>query len=324
MIIFIIYLLFAFDHSVKSQIDFVYDYNIFEYSKKSLEDFIQQIHPERFPFETYDDFYIHYNLQLLIRNKFFRNHNTTINFSFSGYNYIVNEQKDYTIFTTGLRQSFGGWSVKFEYLFRPHYLIRYYRAPQNSRYIGCKFSEQFGSLKLSFIPAKRFDLSFIVGYEIDDYIKEFDVYDARALRVGFSLEFGLNRFFKPEIDYEFKSSAARGPVPDISYSQHKLWIKTELCTGLPGFSKWKFGYQMSHRIYTTEVSPILDSPHSGRLDIVNNFRIAWEFPVFSGLYLSLGYSYEFRRSHSDVYPDIGDYKNYDKWMVGCGLEFVYY
>ncbi|MEO0142790.1 MAG: hypothetical protein ABIL70_08980 [candidate division WOR-3 bacterium] len=320
----IIFLLFSFDYSIKSRIDFVYDYNIFEYSEKYLQEFIQQVNPERFPFETYDDLYTYYRLHLQFRNKFWRNHNTTFNLSFSGYNYFINEQKDYSIFTAGLRQSFGRWAVKIEHLYLPRYLIRYYKDPENSRYIGCEFSERLCSFKLSFIPDKEADLSLVIGYEIDDYIKEFDVYDSRALRVGPVFEFGITKFFKPEIHYEFKSSRAKGPIPDISYNQHKLFIKTELYTGFPKFSKWEFAYQMRYRIYTTEVSPVLDSPHSGRLDTVNNFKISWEFPILAGLYFTLGYSCEFRHSHSEVYPDIGEYKNYNKWTADCGLEFVYF
>lgn len=314
----------VFDHSIGAKIIFAYDDNIFEYSQKTLQEFIQRINPERFPFETYDDLYTYYKLQLLLRNKFFGNYNTTLNLNFSGYNYLINKQKDYTIFIIGLRQSFGLWATKLEYLFLPHYLIRYYRDPKNSGYIGCEFSEHLGTFKLSFFPGKNFDINLILGYEIDDYIEKFDVYDSRALRIGPIFEFNLTEIFKPQINYEFKSSKAKGPIPDISYNQHKLDIKMELYPGFPEFSKWEFGYQLRRRIYTTEVSPILDSPHSGRLDTSNRLNFSWELPILQALNLSLGYSYEFRHSHSDVYPDIGDYKNYNKWSANCGLEFLYW
>ncbi|MEO0157076.1 MAG: hypothetical protein ABIL07_08170, partial [candidate division WOR-3 bacterium] len=73
----------------------------------------------------------------------------------------------------------------------------------------------------------------------------------------------------------------------------------------------------------TEVSPILDTPHSGRFDITHKFVTDYKFPILTNLYLSFNYAYEFRNSHSDVYAEIGQYKNYIKWSAGCGLEFFY-
>jgi len=322
MIAFLI-LLSAFDYSLKSRIDFVYDNNIFAYSPKYLQEFIKQVHPERFPFETYDDFYTNYVMQLLIRNKFLSQYTTTINFNFTGYNYSVNQQKDYMILSTGIRQSLGKWATKIEYLFLSNYLIRYYKKLAGSQYIGCEFNEKLFSSKIDIKLKQQVDIGILLDYETDDYIENFDVYDSKAVRFGPNIDFSLSRIIESKLNYEFKSSKAKGPVPDISYIQHKFALHTCLKTCFPKFSQLLIGYQLRFRLYTTEVSPVLDTPHNGREDISQRFNCDWEFPLFSTLYVSAGYSYEFRRSHSEVYPDIGIYKDYNKWTISGGIEFEY-
>ena len=320
--IIVLFLFTAFDYSISTYLNFTYDDNIFEYSPKYLEEFINKINPERFPFETYDDLYTNYDFRILIRNKFIGQHTTTFNLNVTGYNYLINQQKDYLIISTGIRQSFGKLATKFEYLLIPDYLIRYYRDPQGTEYIGCTFAEHLFTLKTN-LRLNPLEFSAVMGFEIDDYIKNFDIYDSKAIRIGPCIDLSLLRVIKVGINYELKSSRAKGPIPDISYLQHKIRISTNLKTGVPRFSEMTLAYQLKYRIFTTEVSPILDTPHSGREDITHKFTTTYKFPIFTNLFISFNYGYEFRISSSEVYPDIGDYKNYNKWMAGCGLEFKY-
>ncbi len=311
------------DHSISAKIDFAYDDNIFEYSKKYLNEFMNSIHPERFPFETYDDFYTNYEFQLLLRNKFIAQYTTTFNLIFDGYNYLINQQKDYFFITAGARQPFGKCATRIEYLYLPRYLIRYYQNPDSTQYTECEFSENLFSIKTDFRLKQKGELRLLFGYEIDDYIEIFNVYDAKALRSGLHIDFAISRSFDTKIAYEFKSSRAKGPVPDVSYKQHLINLKNSINIGFPRLSELTLSYQFKYRIYTTEVSPIIDSPHSGRNDITQRFNVKLAFPVLPALYVNWEYIYELRRSHSDVYPEIGDYKNYNKWTFKGGLEFEY-
>ncbi|MGQ9701231.1 MAG: hypothetical protein ACUVQT_02095 [bacterium] len=314
---------FSFDYSIISKINFAYSDNIFEYSNKYLDEFINRIRPERFPFESYDDLYSNYELQLLFRNKFFNQRTTTFNFDFVGYNYLINQQKDYIILKAGIRQSFGKWAMKLEYLHLPSYLIRYYPDPEGNQYIGCEFSEKLLSSKTSLKLGQNKEIAFLLGYEIDDYIESFNIYDAKALRFNPHIYFAVSKKIDAKIDYEFKSSIAKGPLPDVSYVQHRFGLKNHFHIGFPRLSKLICCYQVKYRIYTTEVSPIIDTPHSGRNDITQIFDFNLQFPVFNTLYFEAGYSYKFRRSHSDIYPDIGWYKNYNIWEINGGIEFEY-
>lgn len=321
--IFLCCIISIFDYSIKAGVGFSYNDNIFEYSQKYLEEFMQQISPERFPFETYDDLVTDIKFYLLLRNKFLKNRTTTFNFGINSDNYLINQQRGYQIFETGMRQSFGKFAIKFEYLFMPRYLIRYYRDPIGNEYIGCKFTEHLLMLKCSLSLSPIISFSIILKKEDDDYIANFDMYDSEAKRIEIQGDFILGRFFEPSIDYEYKDSQAKGPVPDISYIQHVIGLNSLMRLSFPKFSKVAFGYQLKYRTYTTEVSPLIDTPHSGRLDVGNSFGGNWQFPVFTGLDFVLGYSYEFRNSYSNVYEDIGEYKNYRKWVIKSELEFQY-
>ncbi|MEO0184382.1 MAG: hypothetical protein ABIL20_01085, partial [candidate division WOR-3 bacterium] len=274
----VLFLFTTFDYSISTNLDFAYDDNIFEYSKKYLEEFTKAVNPERFPFETYDDLYANFGLDLLIRNKFIGQHTTTFSFSFTGYNYFVNRQKNYSIISTGMRQSFGKVAVRFGYLIMPGYLIRYYRDPLGTDYIGCEFTENLFTLKTN-LKLNPIDFGAVIGYEFDDYIENFDIYDSKAIRLGPSFDFSLSRSFNFKINYEFKSSHAKGPVPDISYVQHRFGAQPTFRMNFPKFSEIVLEYQLKYRIFTTEVSPILDSPHSGRLDITHRFRTDYRFPI---------------------------------------------
>lgn len=313
----------AFDYSLLVEANLFYDDNIFAYAQKYLDEFMAQLHPERFPFETYDDLITNLDFGLLLRNRFIKNHFTTCNLKITSYSYLINQEKDYQIFSGGARQSFGKLAVKFEYLFIPSYLIRYYKDPLGESYIGCEFTEHLFLWKNVFAPNQLMFFSITLKKEIDDYIKNFDVYDSRAKRLEFEVNFALSKFFEPGIAYEFKDSKAKGPVPDISYHEHIFNLSNLFRLKLPRLSKIVLDYQLKYRVFTTEVSPLLDSPHSGRLDVGHLFKFGWEFPVFTALNFSLGYSYELRNSYSDVYTEIGEYRDYKKWMISSGLEFQY-
>ncbi len=317
------FVLAAFDYSLKANVSLTYDDNIFSYSKKHLEEFIQNLNPAKYPFKTYDDMSADYGLQILLRNRFFASRTTTINLNFTSHNFIINKQKDYLVFVAGLRQSLGNWALKFEYLFLPSYLIRYYRDPSGTAYIGCEFSEHLLTIKVSSNINKNTMLTTTLGYEIDDYIDNFDVYDSKAIRAEPAFSHKFSRVFEVATKYEYKNSRARGPVPDISYQQHS--VRVGLNTYLPFVKLSQFGtqYQIRYRAFSTELSPIIDSPHSGRQDFTHNFSADLRLPVFTSLYYFLGYSYELRNSYSEVYEDIAELKNYNKWVLKNGLEFRY-
>ena len=180
--IILIFLITVWDYSYNLASEFTYDNNIFSYSSEYIDDFMNRVRPYRFPFETHDDLISSGTLRLFLRNKFFGKRTTTFDLGITINHCLTNNQKDYLKLDFGLRQSFGKYALKLSYRIIPNYLIRYYRNPQGqvNEYIGCKVNYQTILGKLSYNPDKDLLFEFIYGRGWDNYISEFDIYDANS------------------------------------------------------------------------------------------------------------------------------------------------
>jgi hypothetical protein len=172
----IILLIAVWDYSYNFATDVTYDNNIFSYSSEYIDDFMNQVGPYRFPFETYDDLITSGKLNLFLRNKFFNKRTTTFNIGVKINHYLINNQKDYQRINIGLRQSFGKIAAKVSYQIIP---------------------------KLSFSPKPS--VLFYVQYKRrwDDYIPEFDIYDANGHILSIDSEIKLNKRITLSLGYAF-------------------------------------------------------------------------------------------------------------------------
>lgn len=311
------------DYSLNARAMMSYDDNIFSYSRRYLDEFMAHTNPEQFPFETYDDLTTDISLELLLRNKSVKGRITTVNLALSTHGYYLNEEKDYAVYDIGVRQAFDRFAVKIDYLFMPGYLIRFYQEPTGTDYAGCRFTEHLVTMKGTCRVKTGMTVAASFKREFDDYMEIFDVYDSESYRFELETVLRANSYIEPELSYEFKDSKAQGPVPDISYVQHQGRMIITMRTKVPRLSALTFDYLIAYRLFTTDLGSLIDSPHSGRTDLGNRIRLAGEVPLLTGLRLVLNYSCEYRNSFSDVYPEVGELKNYRKQTAGAGIEFKY-
>lgn len=314
-------LLLAFDYGGSAQIGLGYDDNVFAYSPYYLEMFLSGNEPQRFPIETYDDVYTELDVSVLLRWHLLGKRTTTVNVQAYGKSHLNNAVKNGGHAAIGIRQSFGGVAVKVEYLLLPNYLIRYYQDPEGSAYIPCAFDEQLWTIKAAYVANPRFELLASLGLERDDYVESFDFYDSRATRPGASLRLRLSRLLEPVVEYEFKDNDAAGPVPDISYAQHEIRFANTLRLPVPRGARMRFAYQWRHRRYTTDLSPAVDAPHSGRIDVTHGFALGMSAKIATGLSLGVDYLFEARSAASEAYDSIEQYKNYHRWDLSGGLRY---
>ncbi|MGB3479066.1 MAG: hypothetical protein WBB67_07885 [bacterium] len=320
------------DYSYRFTTDFVYDNNIFSYSDEYIDEFINSVGAYRFPFETYDDLVIGSNLQFYLRNKFFDQKTTTLDANVKTSHYVLNNQKDYLRLSFGLRQSFGKCAIKISYQIIPNYLIRYYKNPQgqSSDYIGCevKYHSLTGKLSVKPKPYIRLELRYKRGW--DNYIAEFDLYDAAYNHVNLGSEIGINEKLALWFGYGYKSlsndsaSIPTGmePSPDGSYHQHILSseINLEVKTLVP--TRIKLGYTYGFKNFRTEFSA--DSMHFGRQDHSHKVSARVDLKMFTGLYLRTSFLWQWRNATSEISPsDIDRIKDYDKYKLGAGLSFYH-
>jgi hypothetical protein len=328
----LIMLIAVWDYSYQFTTDFIYDNNIFAYSDEYIDDFVNSVNSYRFPFETYDDLIVSANLQYYLRNKFFGKHTTTFSLNVKPSHYMLNNEKDYLRIAFGIRQSFGKYALKLSFQTIPSYLIRFYKNPQgqSTDYIGCevKYPSLEAKLSMDMKPWIRLEVRYKRTW--DDYISEFDLYDASSQNISFGSNIGINERLAIWLGYGYTSlrndssriTTALESAPDGSFQRHVLdsEINLEFKTILP--TRLKLGYTYGFKKFITEFSA--DSIHFGRLDHTHNISTRLDLKVFTGMYLRIYFVRQWRNATSEVSPiDIDRIKDYDKYKFGVGLSFYH-
>ena len=326
-------LLLAFwDYSYNLDVDFNYDYNVYAYSQQYIDDFLNQVRPYRFPFETYDDLVSTIDFHLLVRNRFFGQRTTTFSLDLNTDNYVVNNQKNYQKYTFGLRQSFGKYAAKISYQVIPNYLIRYYRNPQGTSidYLGCDVAYHTIYGKISFATIEGITLSAGYGHRWDDYIEEFNRYDAEGNLLSFGIEKELRKYLNFEFGYVYRSSendsadattSATELTPDGSFYQHALSGDLSLQTLIIVPTTLQLSYTYVFRNYTA-VYPE-DSLHFGRQDHRHSITFNSYSRILTGVRIKLSAARQWRNATSEILSEINEIKDYNKYKIGGGLEFYH-
>jgi hypothetical protein len=325
-------LLALWDYSYTFDVDVAYDNNVYAYSREYIDEFLNGVRSYRFPFETYDDMVTSYDFALLLRNKFFGNRTTTFSANLNSDNFLLNRQKNFQRYTFGLRQSLGRYAVKVSYQVIPGYLIRYYRNPggEATDYIGCEATYHTAGGKLSFTNQNDITLTATYNRRWDDYIEEFNRYDAS----GHILSFGIDKTLHKHIDfsfvYEFRNSyndsveVSTSPVeltPDGSFYQHSLGgdFIIQMAVVLP--TEIRLSYDYDFRNYTAATSE--DSLHFGRRDHRHRALLITRSRLMTGLLLKFTLMRQWRNATSEIFSDIDRIKDYTKYKIGAGFEFYY-
>ena len=320
------------DYSYNFDLDVTYDDNVYAYSQQYIDDYLNGIRPYRFPFETYDDLVTSFDFALLVRNKFFGKRTTTFSLDVNTDNHLLNNQKNFQRYTFGVRQSLGRYAVKASYQVIPRYLIRYYRDPsgESTDYIGCEATYHTAGVKVSFTTVRDITLTAAYGHRWDDYIPEFNRYDANGHVATFGIEKELSRSLDFAFSYEYRTSdtdsaaAATSDIdltPDGSFYQHALGADflMHLSAILPATIKLSYDY--GFRSYSTSTGD--DSLHFGRRDHRHLVTLRTYARIITGLRLKLILMRQWRAASSEIMPGIDVIKNYVRYRAGAGVEFYY-
>ncbi len=296
----------------------VYSDNLFEYSPADLEAFRNRTDPVRFQIRTADDLgaTLEFSLGQRIRTV---GRGTLLNLRTRLHGYVSNPTKSYGMLTILVSQGLTAASrASLSYLYIPSYLIRHFRDPTKvGEYAACAFTEHLltarvrqrvGAVTLE--PRYRF--------EIDSYVRPFGFYDTRAHRPGAELNWEVLRGLGLALDYEYKLASAKGPVPDISYSQHRGEIKIlTRPRRLVRFSL-ETGFSLARRQFTTANTEAVDPGHAGRVDLLEGISVEARYRI-SQTTLTAGYESEWREVSSPCSEKIEDIKNYRTGRFSVGV-----
>ncbi len=331
MMIILLFYLGLWDYSYNVSAVALYDNNIFTYSPERIQEFIEYSAPYKYPFETYDDLRTTASVSLRLRNKFIGGRTTTFNLGLDVHHYLNNQEKDFQSISAGVRQSFKTFAVKIEYTHIPEYLIRYYRDPAGSStdYIGCDVQYRTVSGKISLLRLLPFAVHLAYARRWEDYIEEFDLYDARAHVFGIDADLQLVHFAALSVGYQFRTqesdsaSAVVDPddVPDASFFQHAAQARFDVVYKLLFPGVLTIGYDYAFRNHRTD--DVQDIYHYGRQDHVHTVNIERTAKIFTGMEFVVSYMKRWRNATSEIYPALSSIKDYDKYRLGAGLNFYF-
>lgn len=331
MMIVLLFLTF-WDYSYNFDLDLTYDDNVYAYSQQYIDDYLNGIRSYRFPFETYDDLVTSFDFALLVRSRFFGKHTTTFSFDVNTDNYLLNNQKNFQRYTFGMRQSLGRYAVKASYQIIPRYLIRYYLDPSglSTDYIGCVATYHTARVKVSFTTVRDIVLSAEYGRRWDDYIPEFNRYDANGHVAKLGIEKELSRSLDFAFSYEYRTSDTDSAAavtsdidltPDGSFYQHALGADISMHVSALFPTTIKLSYDYGFRSYSASTSD--DSLHFGRRDHRHLVTLMTYSRIIAGFRLKLIVMRQWRAASSEIMPDIDEIKDYVRYKAGAGVEFYY-
>ena len=292
--------------------------NVFEYSPADLDSFLHGVNPERFAARSSDDLDASVGLGCALHWRLGgRPGSAGLRTRFHGF--VSNWEKSYGLAAFELEQAaWRGGEVRLSYLFLPDYLIRSYRvAGGGADYVPCRFAEHLVSARVE-QRLGNFSAAALVRHESDDYTAAFDYYDTWAWRLGPELGWRLRENLKVSGSYEYKLAAARGPAPDISYTQHGIGVRVD--TRPMSFDR--FGvvahYDYARREFTTANPVSVDPAHAGRVDDISRAGVELRWRQ-GGATFSLGYEAEWRSVLAASSYEIDDVKEYRKNSIGLGV-----
>lgn len=328
---FVLLLVAFWDYSYTLSNELSYNNNIFNYSPDYIADFMNEIRPYRFPFDTYDDLITSMKVHLRVRNKFFTNKTTTFNLDANLHHYLINQPKDYQYLAAGIRQSFGVQALKFTYSLIPHYLIRYYQDPRkdSTNYIGCAVTYHTAGVKLSWQLRSNTDISLTYKRKWDNYVTDFNLYDANGHIVGIDTRLSPTTGFTLHGEYEFRISttdsvnadSAFDDIPDGAFTQNAIEVGCVLSGKIIKRGELYFVYRYAFRNYASDEPA--DVLHFGRQDHYHKMHGKLMFSLMLGMQGIVSYTRQMRNATSEVFPNIDNIKNFDTYEVSAGLLFQY-
>lgn len=291
-----------------------YDNNIFCLSPEDMEQFRHSQNPARFPYQTADDIDVVFKGELRWQKA---GSKMAAKLGVKAHQFVVNQEKSYGVVNAGWKRELGSvGKLGLFYIWVPNYFLRYYQSRTSwdtARYVACRFGEhllgfnferEFGPVKVQ--PGYRF--------EVDDYNREFGYCDTRAHWWTGRVKRQPRANLGVRWEYEFKIAQAKGPVPDISYHQHK--VSLNIASRPRSFNRFgvEVGYSFGYRNYTTAVDPA----HFGRVDQTQEVTVGCDYRLMP-VTVVFEYHLKWRDVTSPYQKEIEEIKEYRKKYFSLGI-----
>ena len=326
------------DWKPEFSLSMVYDDNVCSYSDEEIDVFLDQVEPEKFRIETYDDLVFLPALEISFRNGKtpFR---SSLTATYRANLYSRNSIKNYQTLRLEFSQRLWGVSsVMFGYSYLPSFYIRHIKdldlpTETEQRHRGMEFERQTGWLEATYTFARVISVS--GGYErsLYDYGELFNEYDGPAESYTAGMYADLWEY-RAGCRYTFRTYDARGydepgeekedsDDSDASYEQDQY----QITLSSPGLSvlgldgKIRAGYRFADRYYTSKKSRDDDPYHAGRQDRIAKAWLAWELAMTKDLDFTIEAARYDRSVESSAKEDIDEEKDYEKYRVSFKVGY---
>lgn len=283
-----------FAHTFEFQQAFIYDDNIFKFSKKDLDLFSKGKKDK--DYKTADDLIASLSLKL---NFYLPNLSLSLQTEYNGF--LQNRKKSYLEYQISTKFS----KLNFGYAFLPNYYLRnFYQKP-------CLYNEHSIFLRINLV-----DFGIKIKDKIELYNEDFKYYNSNSFST--TLEYHKDIKIKYQIinnltlTKNWVISKLKEKEPDISYFQ----IGNELKLRRRGeFIDLILTLEIKRRNYLTKI----DLTHKERIDYL--YLISFQIPIKFKKTLSiiLGYCFEKRTCQIPYREEFEDIKNYQKNIFSLKL-----
>ena len=322
--------------TVKFEIGFGYNDNIFKYSAEDIEKFINNEESDRFSnVESYDDFVTTERITVEFKKRLWKGKNTRMRFKYNRHQYAVNPIKNYQSVILNIRQGlFKKNFFQIGYLLVPQFYIRDYYDTDLKDYRRCDYQKHLIALKLGRKILRNTTAGIIYKWGYYDYNSCFNEYDTYENLFGAGISHKFSKDIGIEIEYIYKDANAKGydeegesvlnsDESDISCNQHSVKVdlsydfKRQINIPL----SLKIAYECDYRFYTTQKSVEDDPFHFDREDRKQTFSSGLELRATSNLSINVLYSYRKRDVYSPKKEEITEVKDYTNHKISAILGF---
>ncbi|MGB9824671.1 MAG: hypothetical protein ACPLN0_00905 [Candidatus Hydrothermia bacterium] len=313
-------LILQFNYRIENNWGFYYNSNIFKMSSQEISEFKTGLYSFKFPYKSLDDLVIDANFKFYLsflqkaKRSVQLGSNVTVN------HFVNNPIKDYISLGSNFDFRISKINLNISTIYLPEHLIRYYRPVNSNTYKPCMFQRKRLSFEITY-TTEKLRWSNQIGYWIDKYNQEFSYYDSRNLGANFALSHKLFEEYMYFLEYSFVNSSAKGPIPDISHTDHRINFDFSFLPGKHRIRRTSFYGSLTYRLYKSENPPQLDYIHAGRYEFYYNVGIKAQIRVSYGIYSTITLERSWRNSYSSVYSDIGNLKNYSAFKIGANFNF---
>lgn len=323
-----------------------YDNNILSYSDKYKDRFENNIEPERFHINTFDDLFFDNKINASCAFPLYGKYKTEVAAYFSYKKYLKNNIKDWLYANISVEQPLSKRvRIKAGYNLIPNFYVRHYKdndyvkSSDDDEYKPFEFAKDEFFIRCDYLIFKKTEIRVSYSYMRYFYNEYFTEYDSKDHEIGFRISRELHKKLKLRFAYNYRTSGAKGydeffesatnsddadaSFEGETFSLSGSWTLPKIF-GKTNKLKFELGY--NHDYFRSESTPDYDPLHSGRRDYKAAFSLEYNINLRKNFSIGAIYKLRYRDtgSGSPVNEEyLSDEKDFLQHRAGIELSYIF-